>query len=156
MEGCRRGDSARRQYTNAYEECKFPSYPADRKNGEFSLPLGIVDHQAPPSARKWELALSLATFANGLAAKRQETHGRLFNGHADQAEEYDTKRVRRPTAIMRQNVEVARMMGVPGTKQKYISHGDMGEDKPAPQHLSRLKERPGRAAPPVRAPAPSP
>lgn len=45
------------------------------------------------------------------------------------------------------------MMGVPGTKQKYISHGDMGEDKPAPQHLSRLKERPGRAAPPVRAPA---
>ena len=157
VEGCRRGDSARRQYTNAYEECKFPSYPDALEHGEFSLPKGIVDNQAPLSARKWELALSLATFAKGLAAKRQETHERLFNGDTDQPEEYDNKRVRRPTAIMRQNVEVARMMGVPGTKQKHISHDAMGEDKPAPQHLSRSKERPApernRVAPPARTPA---
>ena len=144
VEGCRRGDSARRQYTNAYKECKFPSCPVGVEHEEFSLPKGIVDNQAPLSARKWELALSLVTFAKRLAAKRQDIHGRLFNGHTEQAEEYDQKRVRRPTAIMRQNVEVARMMGVPGTRQKYISHDAMGEDKPAPQHLSRPKERPAR------------
>merc|ERR1719272_183971 len=143
VEGCRRGDSARRQYTNAYEECKFPSYPVDvLEHGEFSVPDGIVDNQAPLSARKWELALNLATFAKRLAAKRHDMHGRLFNGNTDQAEEYDHKRVRRPTAIMRQNVEVARMMGVPGTRQKHISHEALGEDKPTPQHLSRPKERP--------------
>ena len=142
VEGCRRGDSARRQYTNAYEECNFPSYPiVVPEHGDFSLPMGIVDNQAPLSARKWELALSLASFAKRLAEQRQEMHGRLFSGQTDQVEEYDHKRVRRPTAIMRQNVEVARMMGVPGTRQKYISHDAMGEDTPAPQHLSRLKER---------------
>ena len=142
VEGCRRGDSARRQYTNAYEECEFPSYPVDAEHEEFSLPMDIVDNQAPLSARKWELALSLASFAKRLADQRQDMHGRLFSVQTDQVEEYDHKRVRRPTAIMRQNVEVARMMGVPGTRQKHISHDAMGEDKPAPQHLSRPKERP--------------
>ena len=43
------------------------------------------------------------------------------------------------------------------TKQKHISHDAMGEDKPAPQHLSRQKERPApersRAAAPARTPA---
>jgi hypothetical protein len=154
VDGCRRGDSARRQYTNAYEECKFPSYPVVAQHGDFLLPMGFVDNQAPLSARKWELALSLASFAKRLADKRQEMHGRLFSGQTNQVEEYDYKRVRRPTAIMRQNVEVARMMGVPGTRQKHISHDAMGEDTPAPQHLSRLKERPApersRAVAPAR------
>ena len=157
VEGSRRGDSARQQFTNAYEECNFPPYPAEVEPGEFSLPKGMVDTQAPLSARKWELAVSLASFAKSLSAKRQDMHDALFNGRADQIDEYDNKRVRRPTAIMRQNVEVARMMGVPGTKQKHISHDAMGEDKPAPQHLSRQKERPApersRAVAPARTPA---
>ena len=84
IEGARRGDSSRRSITNAYEECTFPAYPESAlPHGDFALPKGMIDNQAPVSARKWELALNLATLAKGLAGKRQAAHERLFNGQAD-------------------------------------------------------------------------
>ena len=48
-------------------------------------------------------------------------------------------RVRKPTAIMRSNVEVARLMGMPGSKQRTLSQDDIEAEKPAPQHLSTTR-----------------
>ena len=48
----------------------------------------------------------------------------------------DDKRMRRPTAIMRANVEVARYMGVPGSRQRHLSADEVEADRPQPQHLS--------------------
>ena len=128
-----------------------------------------------PASRR-DLALSLASLAKDLAAKRQAAHERLVSGQmmmphrADAGfDDYDNKRVRRcaalptmracaaprplaehsrilvlchrPTAIMRQNVEVARMMGVPGTKQKHLNADAMGGVEEKPQHLSSSRPR---------------
>ena len=38
-------------------------------------------------------------------------------------------RMRRPTAIMRSNVEVARLMGMPGSKQRQLSQDDLGTEE---------------------------
>ena len=41
-------------------------------------------------------------------------------------------RMRRPTAIMRSNVEVARLMAVPGSKQRQLSQDEYGYGEEAP------------------------
>lgn len=150
LEGCRRGASSLRlKHTDAFESCTFPAYPEDAfPQADFDLPRALLDNHAPASARKWDLALSLASLAKDLAAKRQAAHERLVSGQmmmphrADAGfDDYDNKRVRRPTAIMRQNVEVARMMGVPGTKQKHLNADAMGGVEEKPQHLSSSRPR---------------
>ena len=42
--------------------------------------------------------------------------------------EDDQKRMRKPTALMRNNIEVARMMGVPGSKQRQLNIHDYEEE----------------------------
>jgi hypothetical protein len=55
-------------------------------------------------------------------------------------------RMRRPTAIMRSNVEVARLMAVPGSKQRQLSHDEYGYGEEAPQHLSTTRHKRAEAA----------
>ena len=50
-------------------------------------------------------------------------------------------RMRRPTAIMRSNVEVARLMAVPGSKQRQLSQDEYGYGEEAPQHLSTTRNK---------------
>ena len=58
-------------------------------------------------------------------------------GHGDD----DDKRMRRPTAIMRSNVEVARLMGMPGSKQRHLSANDIEAEVEQPQHLCSTRPR---------------
>ena len=55
-------------------------------------------------------------------------------------------RMRRPTAIMRSNVEVARLMAVPGSKQRQLSQDEYGYGEEAPQHLSTTRHKRAEAA----------
>ena len=157
----RGGSSLRKQTLNALATMSFPAFPAVEE-APFELPTGLVGNDAPLSARKWELATSLSQLASELSEKRlAELHAlpeRLQRANAAASAVVEVGqaagRVRRPTAIMRQNVEVARLMGVPGSKQKHVSVHEMGEDKPAPQHLVSSRPKSG-ALPPAQAAAAS-
>ena len=117
----RRGaNSLRAQTLTAFEEATFPAYPPAVAAEPFALPSGLVDGGAPLSARTWDLALSMANFATGLAQKRTALALAQKRAPAARSSSDDSKRTRRPTAVMRQNVEVARLMGVPGSRQKQV------------------------------------
>jgi len=156
----RRGASSIRERTlRAFEEAVFPSYPAEPPaEAPFALPPGCIDQDAPLSARKWELSQTLASFAVDLMQKRRQRlehapqrakqqHHSQQQHHRYSIAEEKAGRTRRPTAIMRSNVEVARLMGVPGSKQRQLSHDDMAYEEEAPQHLSTTRHKKGEASP---------
>jgi len=137
----RRGSTSLRQRNiNAYETMEFPGYPEGAvASSPFDLPRTMIDNEAPLSARKWDLALTLASTVQ--QQREQAMQKQLAAKRNAVTDEHESKRTRRPTAIMRQNVEFARLMGMPGTKQKHMSVSDLVEDKPAPQHLSGSRNR---------------
>ena len=146
----RRGSTTLRQRTmNAIETLEFPPYPQEVTEAQFALPRHLVDNDAPLSARKWDLALSLADKARGLAQRQAQAVEQLVAKRlaTSVADDGDSKRTRRPTAIMRQNCEVARLMGVVGTKQKFARPEDLGDEAPQPQHLSTTRGKNGTFAP---------
>lgn len=151
----RRGHSSLRNRTlDAFATTCFPTFPDGpaQKETDFELPRGLIDNDAPLSVRKWDLALSLATMATEVATKRREVLAAgMAAASAAKGLEEGSKRQRKPSSVMYQNIEMARMMGAPGSKQRHLTHEDLGwEDKPAPQHL--CSNRPKQ---PVSAPAPA-
>ena len=144
-----RGESALARRESALQDAKFPAYP-EEPNGaieDFTAPT-VENTDAAPSARKWQLSQQLATLASDLMQRRRkELEGPLPRryhptpskpaGHGAD----DHKRMRRPTAIMRSNVEVARMMGVPGSKQRHLNANDIEAEKEQPQHLCSARPR---------------
>ena len=130
-----------------------PSPPAQGR-GMSSL----IPHVDSPLCRR-DLARQLAAMAVELMRKKQAADlepppppldtplspgGRKYHplptkpaGHG----EGDEKRMRRPTSIMRSNVEMARMMGVPGSKQRQLSINDFEEEVEQPQHLCSSRPR---------------
>ena len=75
-----------------------------------------------------------------LAPSRRQQQQQL-PGHRYSIAEEKGGRMRRPTAIMRANVEVARLMGMPGSKQRNLSQDDMTQEEEAPQHLSTTRSK---------------
>ena len=71
----RGGDSLRSRTLDALLEARWPAFPeaACSSGGEagFELPRALIDKDAPLSARKWDMALSLADAAGQLTAKRR-------------------------------------------------------------------------------------
>ena len=55
LHASRRGAASLRARTlNAFEEASFPAYPTPApEEAPFALPDGLLDHDAPVSARKW-------------------------------------------------------------------------------------------------------
>mmetsp|Transcript_22415 Transcript_22415/g.51292 ORF Transcript_22415/g.51292 Transcript_22415/m.51292 type:complete len:177 (-) Transcript_22415:371-901(-) len=145
----RGGESLRARTLTALERAEWPAFPpllAEKGEAAFECPQGMVDQEAPLSARKWSLALSLAERqAHVLAKRRRDTAAAAA---AASAASEEAKRTRRPTAIMRQNVEVARMMGVPGSKQKHVSHEEMHAGRPKGAASPAGRPSNGRAPPP--------
>jgi len=101
------------------------------------------------------MALSLAATAQAATTQRREELLQSAVRRQHSTVEQETKRTRRPAAIMRHNVEVARLMALPGTKQRVqTSHVGDGNGKlepvPAnqpPRERERSKrERPERAS----------
>lgn len=64
------------------------------------------------------MALSLAATAQAATTQRREELLQSAVRRQHSTVEQETKRTRRPAAIMRHNVEVARLMALPGTKQR--------------------------------------
>jgi len=160
LHGSRRGEPSLRQRTLvAYETLEFPPYPAHAVCcADFELPRHMIDSEAPLSARQWDLATSLSSSLDSLRGDREQALLALKLRKQAASDEVESKRTRRPTAIMRQNVEVARLMGMPGTKQKHMQVSDLEEEPEQPQHLctQRPRERelkPPQPAQPSKAPA---
>uniref|UniRef100_A0A7S4BGR1 Uncharacterized protein n=1 Tax=Chrysotila carterae TaxID=13221 RepID=A0A7S4BGR1_CHRCT len=139
----RRGVTSLRYRTMmAYENFEFPPFPGGAvQPGPFELPRMFIDHDAPLNIQKWELALSMAATAHAIQRERAREAALVAEAKKNKVatDESEHKRTRRPTAIMCQNGEVARLMGVPGTKQKQQMANIFVSEKSPPQHLARTK-----------------
>ena len=157
------GASLRDRARTAVDEASFPALPAEALTPRpFALPNGFVDDDAPLSARQWERSLSLATAAaedRERAMAQQRKKERLEERRAliaargpvgiaaQAAAEGDAhqKRTRKPTAVMKANTEVARLMGGgddgAGRSLQHLSAEDLKEEAEKPQHLSTTKGR---------------
>ena len=155
----RRGSGApsvREKTLHALEEARFPAYPG-APEAPFALADNFADRDAPTSSRKWELAQSLArvTFEHMWQRRQLLQQAPVRQQHAQpqphlaktqrsSMNEERGGRTRKPTAIMRSNVEVARLMGMPGSKQRQLSADDIEHEREAPQHLTssrNIKEK---------------
>ena len=166
--GSRRGGAAslRQKHLDAYESLSFPAYPRTKVDttAGFELPRTFIDADAPLSARKWNLALSLKATPHELEQKPSEAFSQYMRAasssedgpeHAPAQDGADpNKRTRRPSAVMRHNVEMAKLMGGEAAKQKLRHELEGLEEKEPPQQLSVPSTRPSREAKPPHGAAP--